>query len=360
MPPKVAIIILNYNSWKDTIECLESVLRNNYSNYQVILIDNDSSNNSMEYIKSWAEGKQKILTPEPSHPLYSLSHPPIKKPIPYIYYTREEAENGGKIELEEKFQNANFQNSTTKYPLIFIQTGENLGFAGGNNVGIKYVLAKNDSDYVLLLNNDTVVDPNFLNEMVKVAIKDKKIAIVGSIIADYYTEKIVFTNSKIDKKLKGKIKLDYLNSCKDYWETERVSGSSMMIKLEYILKYNLFLDENLFLYCEEIDICLRANKKHNLKIVTAGKSKIYHKEGASCGKGTDLLPIYYITRNRILLSKKLLNLKSRIIFWIYFIPSRLIRVLKWAVKGRWDLIKITYFAFKDGIQENGGKNILNF
>jgi len=57
---------------------------------------------------------------------------------------------------------------------------------------------------------------------------------------------------------------------------------------------------------------------------------------------------------------KLLNLKSRIIFWIYFIPSRLIRVLKWAVKGRWDLIKITYFAFKDGIQENGGKNILNF
>ena len=49
--PKVAIIILNYNGWQDTIEYLESVLRNDYPNYQVIVIDNGSSNNSMEYIK---------------------------------------------------------------------------------------------------------------------------------------------------------------------------------------------------------------------------------------------------------------------------------------------------------------------
>ena len=58
---KVAVIILNYNNWQDTIECLESVLRNDYPNYQVIFVDNGSPNNSMEYIKAWAEGRQEVF-----------------------------------------------------------------------------------------------------------------------------------------------------------------------------------------------------------------------------------------------------------------------------------------------------------
>jgi GT2 family glycosyltransferase len=72
--PNIEIIILNYNGWKDTIECLKSVLRNNYPNYQVIVVDNNSPNNSLEYIQAWAEGKQENLLPDPSHPLYHLSH----------------------------------------------------------------------------------------------------------------------------------------------------------------------------------------------------------------------------------------------------------------------------------------------
>ena len=82
--PRVAIIILNYNGWKDTIECLESVFRITYPNYQVIVIDNGSTDGSMEKIKAWAEGKQEVLTPKPTHPLYHLSHPPIKKKLFYI------------------------------------------------------------------------------------------------------------------------------------------------------------------------------------------------------------------------------------------------------------------------------------
>jgi len=61
--PKVAIIILNWNGWKDTIECLESVFRNTYPNYQVIVVDNGSTNGSMEKIKDWAEGKQEFIIP---------------------------------------------------------------------------------------------------------------------------------------------------------------------------------------------------------------------------------------------------------------------------------------------------------
>ena len=100
--PKVAIIILNWNGWKDTIECLESVFRNTYPNYQVIVVDNGSTDGSIEKIQSWAEGKQEVLTPEPNHPLYYLSHPSVEKPIPYIYYNREEAERGSNFILEEK------------------------------------------------------------------------------------------------------------------------------------------------------------------------------------------------------------------------------------------------------------------
>jgi len=89
--PKVYIILLNYNGWVDKIECLESVLRNDYPNYQVIVVDNNSPNNSMEYLKAWAEGKLNVLV-IPDNPLRNLSFPPVPKPIPYVNYTREEAE----------------------------------------------------------------------------------------------------------------------------------------------------------------------------------------------------------------------------------------------------------------------------
>ncbi|MDF2953374.1 MAG: Glycosyltransferase [Thermodesulfobacterium sp.] len=205
--PKVAIIILNYNGWKDTIECLESVLRNDYPNYQVIVIDNGSPDNSMEYIKAWAEGRQEVLTPEPNHPLYYLSHPSVKKPIPYIYYTREETEKGGDFELEEKltkeWQEQRKSNNkelipTSPYPLIFIQTSENLGFAGGNNVGIRYVLAKDDFDSIVLLNNDTVICKNSITELMKAKNNLDNKAIYGGRI--YY-----YSNPSKIKKLEKRL-----------------------------------------------------------------------------------------------------------------------------------------------------------
>ena len=291
--PKVAIIILNWNGWKDTIECLESVFRNTYPNYQVIVVDNGSEGNDADV-------------------------------------------------LEEKYKNY----------IKVIRNKENLGFCGGNNVGIKDAV-KNSSEYVLLLNNDTTVEPNFLDELVKIALRDEKIAIIGSVVAGYYTEKIVFTNSKIDKKLKAEAKLDYLDSKKDYWVTERVSGASMIIKTEHLLKYSLFLDENLFMYCDEMDLCLRARQK-GLRVEMAGKSIIYHKED-TLEKLLNPIAIYYVIRNRILLAKKLLDSKDRIIFWLLFIPARLFRCLEWIFKGRFELIKMTFLAFRDGIGKRIGK-----
>ena len=89
--PKVYILILNYNGWADTIECLESVLKSDCPNYQVIIIDNNSSDNSIEYIKAWAEENLDIWV-SPDNILRRLSYPPVKKPLPYVYYSKEEAE----------------------------------------------------------------------------------------------------------------------------------------------------------------------------------------------------------------------------------------------------------------------------
>ena len=163
--PKVFIIILNWNGWKDTIACLESVFKNSYPKYQVVVVDNDSTDDSMARMLEWADGKDKMLTPELRSVARYLSRPPVRKAYSFILATVEkEAEGGGSLELEnEIFLN---QSSTFINSLIFIQSGANIGFSGGNNVGIRYALNRGDCDYVLLLNNDTSVKKDFLVKLI--------------------------------------------------------------------------------------------------------------------------------------------------------------------------------------------------
>jgi len=326
--PKAYIIILNYNGWKDTIECLESVLRNDYPNYQVIVIDNGSPNNSMKYIKAWAEGRQEVLTPEPDHPLYHLSHPPVKKPIPYIYYTKEEAKKGGDFELEEKLtkewqEQRNFKNKelipTLSYPLVFIQTGENLGFAGGNNVGIRYALAKDDFEYIWFLNSDTVVKKNALSKLVqkfenyrKVG---KKVGIVGSKLLYYDNPRLIQGIGGIYNKWFAIAKhLGVFEEDRGQYDNEDVLdkidyviGASMIVSKDFIKEVGLMC-EDYFLYFEEMDWALRGEEK-GYQLGYCWESRVYHKEGGSIGsssKGEKKSEIadYYGLRNRIVFTKK--------------------------------------------------------
>ena len=92
--PKIYIVILNFNGWANTIECLESVLRIHYLNYQVIVVDNNSSDGSMDQIISWAEGRMDVWN-EPANPIRRLSNPPVKKPIWYIFCRKEGVEIDG-------------------------------------------------------------------------------------------------------------------------------------------------------------------------------------------------------------------------------------------------------------------------
>ncbi len=149
MKPKVYVIVLNWNNWQDTIECLESIFRLEYDNFQVLAVDNGSTDGSEEKIQEWAEGES----------------------VSIVRYNRETAEQGGLLEKEKDL---------TQPSIVFIQTESNLGYAGGNNVGMKYALNQDDCKYVWLLNNDTIIDRDALTEMVEMAEADETVGMVGS------------------------------------------------------------------------------------------------------------------------------------------------------------------------------------
>ncbi|MCI0532486.1 MAG: glycosyltransferase family 2 protein, partial [candidate division Zixibacteria bacterium] len=178
--PIVYIIILNYNGWADTIECLESLLRIDYPNYQIIVVDNHSADGSPGYLQAWAKGELDVWV-NPARPLRRLSHPPVEKPLPYRVYHQRDIENNPssfRIGIESG------QTLSPRNPLIFIQAEENYGFTGGNNIGIKFALGQ-FADYVLLLNNDTVVTPSFLTELVRYEGKFSGSVITGGKIYYY-------------------------------------------------------------------------------------------------------------------------------------------------------------------------------
>jgi len=384
--PKVGIIILNWNGWKDTIECLESVFRNTYPNYQVIVIDNGSTDDSMEKIKAWADGKQDVLTPEPAYLLYHLSHPPVIKPIPYIFYTRKEAEKGGNFKLEKKiikeWQKQRKSDSiqfhlTSPYPLIFIQTGKNLGYAGGNNVGLRYLLTKDDWIYTWLLNNDTVLDKNALIEMIKLAESDEKIGMVGSKLLYYGKPNIIQAlggTSQITWRSFGAVicsfEKDQIKFNNNFEIKGVLIGASLLVKKEVIETTGIF-DENYFLYVEEGDWEYRASKI-GWKLFCSGKSKIWHKMGNSSGKSIRkaflgrqsirsssnkfYINQYYTVRNRLYFTRKHFNKYFTIACVVTFL-----RILKGSVGvilyDNYKLLRIKTLlkGFYDGVKGKMGK-----
>jgi GT2 family glycosyltransferase len=303
---KVYIILLNYNGWKDTIECLESVLKNDYENYQVIVVDNDSPNNSMEYIINWAEGKQEVIYDENSQ-LKHLSQSFESKPLEYVYYTKEEALSCGDREKETKYQN----------PLIFIQVGENGGFAAGNNIGIKYAFAKDDFEYIWLLNNDTVIKHDCLYQMIdkvhSYRQEQKKIGLIGAKLLYYDKSDVIQAVGGVynrwvgDSKHIGVFEID--EGQYDFEELinqiDYPIGASMLVSKDFLIDVGL-LNEEYFLYYEELDWVMRGRLK-GWNIGYCWDAKVYHKEGQSIGSHPmkrSYLSEFYLFRNRLIFSNK--------------------------------------------------------
>lgn len=282
---RVYILILNWNGWKDTIECLESVFRLNYDNYRVIVCDNDSSDGSLEYIKAWADGSLDVFL-DPSSALRIHSFPPIPKALKYRQYNRVEAEAGGCAD-------------DVDYPLILIETGGNLGFAGGNNVGLRYCLARDDFDHVWLLNNDTVVSQSALTDIISTMHHKPDTGICGSLLINYHQPSYIqAAGGAFDIRLaRGTHILTGMPVTTPICDIELVDrlsytvGASMLVNQSFLKTVGL-LCEDYFLYFEEIDWAMRARGQYRLAI--ALNSHVYHKEGASIGQPRNNSPAFYL------------------------------------------------------------------
>lgn len=254
---KVTIIIVNFNGKSNTLDCLESLKIMRTADFQTgtIVVDNASTDDSVKVI--------------------AQSFPEVK----------------------------------------IIENKENLGFAEGNNVGIKKALA-DEVDFVLLLNNDTLVSERLLVEMVKVVSSDSAIGIVSPKI--YFAPGYEFHKQRYTKSELGKViwfaggKIDWQNMHGvhlgvdevDHGQFDRqkeidfATGCCFLARAQVFKKVGLF-DKKLFLYEEDLDFSIRI-KHAGYKIVYVPKAFLWHKNAGSSGSGS-LLHDYYITRNRLVI-----------------------------------------------------------
>lgn len=263
---KVSIIVLNWNGWKDTLECLASLVKIDYPNYEIIVVDNNSSGDDINIIQR---------------------------------------DYGDKITL--------------------IKNNGNYGFAEGNNIAIREIITKRDSRYILLLNNDTIVKGDFLTELVNVMEKNEKVVIVGPkmLYYEYKNRKdiIWFGGGIIDwKRYPGYHHVDQFISDKEIIsdkaiQTDWISGACMLMDISLI---NPILNSDFYFGCEDIDKCLEV-KKNGFKIFYVPNSIIWHKVSSSREK-TIKSKISNIRTNFRLLKKN----KS---FWIFFAVNYCVSLL---------------------------------
>lgn len=309
MNSRVSIIILNWNGWKDTIECLESLYRIDYPYFDIVVVDNASEDNSIEKIKKYAKGEIEVQSE-------FFEGNVENKPVIIKEYTKEEAENAN--------NNEKFNNLSSKKKLILIKNEKNYGFAEGNNIGIKYSLKALKSDYIFLINNDTVVKKNFLSELIRVSSLKDNTGIVGCKIC-YYDDP--------DKTWSSDCKIGFWTGrlpdtgSKMVKETDWVSGCGFLIKVDLIRKMGL-LDPELFFGWEDVDYCIRA-RNASYKIIYNPKSIIWHKVSSSRKKLHKNLfsPYYNRLKGRYLFLKVLKKYSSKyqqvsqiLFFLIVFMP----------------------------------------
>ena len=312
--PQVSIIILNYNGWKDTINCLESVFNIDYSNFHVIVVDNGSKDNSIEYLKKWAEGELKPIQSFPDHQYFN-SLTEIEKPINLLKYEREEAfisHDKYYSNYKETFICKSSIRKSEKKPLIILDTKKNLGYAGGNNAGIRFSLNYFDVDYVMILNNDTVVAPNLIRRLIEVFSIHKDTGLCGPLEYSYqepYNIQSAGGKFGLYTGIYNLIK----NAPQRLAAVDWICGSCMLIKKETLLKAGL-LDERYFLYYEEIDYAFRV-KKSGYKTFITSETCIWHKGGTKGSKTWDEFYSFYEIRNRLLFALKHLRFYQLLIFF---------------------------------------------
>ncbi len=274
---KVTIIVLNWNGLADTLACLESLagLEPDYPAYDVLVVDNGSTDRSPAIIRE-------------------------------------------------------------RFPAVtVVENGANLGYAGGNNVGLYRVL-RQGSDYALLLNNDTEVAPDFLRRLVEVTESDPQIGIAGPTIYYYDApDRIWSAGGHIDWR-RGRTAMVAL----DEWDigqfgtqprrVDFVTGCALLVKRAVLERIGV-LDERFFTYFEETEWCVRA-RRAGFEIVHVPTARIWHKIPLDARDRSPLVH-YYMTRNRLLFLK--ITHAGLRAWWHTLVGEYLRWLVSWSVRPKW-------------------------
>ncbi len=238
MPPLAGIIIVNWNNWHDTLACVESCKKLVWPNFLIIIVDNGST-----------DGSENLLG----------QHCP---------------------------------------DVDLLQAGSNLGFAGGNNIGIRHALSLG-ADFIWLLNNDTIVDPYALSALIEALETNPVASIAGSKILRHDPPDIIWSAG--GSWSKGRLKLrERGQRCLDDGRYDEmipigsVSGCSLMVRSRDLHELGL-MNESYFLYWEDTDWCARAQKLGH-SVLFVPRSKVWHKISSTVTAHSEL-QYYYFTRN---------------------------------------------------------------
>ncbi len=297
MEQRIYIVVLNYNNWMDTLACAESILANRYRNFRLIIVDNASTDNSMHYIRAWAEGDLESWTP-PKHPLHALSFPPAAKPLDYLFFPESDYT----------------ADSDRGQQVILIQADANRGYSAGNNIGIRYARQKADYDAIWILNNDTVIAADALQRLVACAeARGARTGLLGTTLLFYDApDKIQAFGARFNPFL----------SVQKHFLAHRTYSKALVAafdqnRLDYIVGASIFLTrrcieriglmpEEYFLYFEEIDIALQCRRK-GMDFAICSDAVVYHKESVSIkqeNRRVNAFSDFYALRNRLLIAQK--------------------------------------------------------
>ena len=268
--PRVIVVLLNYNGWRTTIECLESVLRSDYPDLRALVVDNGSTDGSRDQIREWARGH--VAAPLPPSSLAALGSPPVPKPIHLAEWSCADLEAQAPLDW-------------TGAPIGLVESGRNLGFSAGNNIALRYIERHERGSLVLLLNNDTVIAPSAISAMVAAAMEStNELTAVGATILQYHAPDRVETF--------GGNTVRIWHGCSDMigWGSPRhaprpdvrmsyVSGCCLMMSHETLACVGL-LDERFFIYNEDADWGVRA-RAAGVRLTYSANAEVWHKGSAT-------------------------------------------------------------------------------
>lgn len=291
-PARMGIVLVNWKRPGDTIECLESIFRSTIP-VRVIVIDNGSNDSSLDQIAEWAAGARPAVPISPA--MARFSQPPVPKPISVrrIDAAAIAAAGGASDAL-----------------LTLVDSGGNLGFAAGNNIGLKLLLTDPRILFFWLLNNDTVIEPTAAAAIAMRMSATHNVGMCGTVVRFYHQPDMIqalngsrfntWTGQSrgIGSRQPASLPFDPIRVASD---TDFVLGASLATSRAFLETVGP-MDESFFLYYEEIEWARRSDGRFTIGFAHA--ATVYHKEGGSIGSSgvagaRSSASDYWLTRSRL-------------------------------------------------------------